>query len=155
MKPRVPAVLLYTMMAFAWLAPAYAAAEPVSATTPGPSLYQRLGGNDALAAVTDDFVARLATDAQLGRFFQGLSTDSQKKLRQHVVDFLCSATGGPCAYAGRDMKTAHTGLHISEDDWNATVKHLVETLDKFKVAEREKGEVLNALSALKGDTVGR
>ena len=72
-----------------------------------------------------------------------------------MIDFLCVATGGPCVYTGQDMKTAHTGLHISDDDWNASVKHLVETLDKFKVPEKEKGEVLGAISGLKGDIVGR
>jgi hemoglobin len=117
--------------------------------------YHRLGGYDAIAAVTDDFIGRLAGDPQLHRFFTGLSTDSQKKLRQHVVDFLCSATGGPCVYTGRDMKTSHTGLGITEADWDFSVKHLVATLDKFKVPEKEKNEVLGAISGLKGDIVGR
>jgi len=120
-----------------------------------PSLYKRLGGYDALAAVTDDFIGRLATDPQLGRFFVGLSTDSKNRVRQHVIDFLCAATGGPCLYLGRDMKTAHTGLNITESDWNVSVKDLVATLDKFKVPEKEKGEVLAAISGLKGDIVGR
>jgi len=120
-----------------------------------PSLYKRLGGYDALAAVTDDFIGRLATDPQLGRFFVGLSTDSKNRVRQHVIDFLCAATGGPCLYLGRDMKTAHTGLNITEGDWNVSVKALVATLDKFKVPEKEKGEVLAAISGLKGDIVGR
>ncbi|MBI2681755.1 MAG: group 1 truncated hemoglobin [Acidobacteriales bacterium] len=117
------------------------------------TLYQRLGGYDALAAVTDDFLGRLTTDAQMKRFFVGASTDSQKKIRQHIVDFLCAATGGPCAYIGRDMKTAHTGLGITGSDWDLTVKHLVATLDKFKVPEKEKGEVLAAISGLKKDIV--
>jgi hemoglobin len=120
-----------------------------------PSLYKRLGGYDALAAVTDDFTARLATDPTLGRFFKGHSTDSQKRLRDHIIDFLCVATGGPCSYTGRDMKTVHTGLNITEEDWNLSVKHLVATLDKFKVPEKEKQEVLTAISGLKGDIVGR
>ena len=120
-----------------------------------PSLYKRLGGYDAIAAVTDDFLGRLATDPQLKRFFVGHSTDSLTQIRQHIVDFLCQATGGPCAYHGRDMKTAHTGLGITEDDWSASVKDLVATLDKFKVPEKEKGEVLAAISGLKGDIVGR
>jgi len=72
-----------------------------------------------------------------------------------VVDFLCVATGGPCKYTGRDMKTVHTGLKITESDWNSMVKHLVGTLDKFKVPEKEKSDVLTALSGLKGDIVGR
>ena len=73
----------------------------------GPTLYKRLGGYDAIAAVTDDFIGRLAADKQLSRFLVGLSVDSQKKLRQHVVDQLCEATGGPCLYTGRAMKAAH------------------------------------------------
>ena len=67
------------------------------------SLYKRLGGYDALAAVTDDFIKGLATDKQLGRFFIGASTDSQKRIRQLVLDQLCAATGGPCYYIGRSM----------------------------------------------------
>jgi len=120
---------------------------------PQPSLYKRLGGYDAIAAVTDDFIGRLATDKQLARFFAGHSEDSLKKIRQHVVDQLCAATGGPCVYTGRDMKTSHKGMGITEADWNASVGHLVATLDKFKVPEREKKEVLGAVSALKKDIV--
>ena len=117
------------------------------------TLYQRLGGYDAIAAVTDDFIGRLATDKQLSRFFAGHSEDSLKKIRQHVVDQLCAATAGPCVYTGRDMKTSHKGMGISEADWSSAVTHLVATLDKFKVPEKEKGEVLAAVSSLKGDIV--
>ncbi len=117
------------------------------------SLYERLGGYDALAAVTDDFIGRLASDPDLARFFGGLSLDSQKRLRQLVVDQLCEATGGPCLYIGRDMKTAHAGLGISEADWERAVQHLVATLDKFNVPERERDEVLAAISGMKDDIV--
>ena len=144
--------LYFTLAAFAAVAPFYAATPQAFAQQPS-SLYHRLGGYDAIAAVTDDFVGRLGADPQLKRFFTGLSVDSQKRLRQHVVDFLCVATGGPCVYTGRDMKTAHTGLGITEDDWSSAVKHLVATLDKFKVPEKEKGEVLGAISGLKGQIV--
>jgi len=118
-----------------------------------PTLYKRLGGYDAIAAVTDEFIARLAGDKQLVRFLVGLSTDSQKKLRQHVVEQLCEATGGPCIYTGRSMKTSHTGLNITESDWQATVNHLVAALDKFKVPEKEKNELLAIASSLKPDIV--
>ena len=117
------------------------------------SLYTRLGGYDAIAAVTDDFVGRLASDPQLSKFFVGHSTDSLHRIRQLVVDQLCAATGGPCFYVGRDMKTSHKGLGISEADWQVTVKHLVASLDKFKVPAQEKSEVLGALTALKNDIV--
>ena len=117
------------------------------------SLYQRLGGYDAIAAVSDDFIGRLVASKRLKRFVVGLSDDSKKKLRQHLVDFLCNATGGPCLYLGRDMKTSHTGLGIDEDDWKEGVDALVATLEKFKVPEKEKGEVLAAVGGLKKDIV--
>lgn len=117
------------------------------------TLYQRLGGYDALAAVSDDFIGRLANSKQLGKFVVGLSDDSKKKLRQHLVDFLCNATGGPCLYVGRDMKTVHTGLGITGKDWDESVKLLTETLDKFKVPDQEKSEVLAAVGSLKDDIV--
>jgi hemoglobin len=96
--------------------------------TPNP-LYKRLGGYDAIAAVTDSFIGRLAGDAQLARFFSGHGTDSKQRLRQHIVDFLCMATGGPCVYKGRDMKTTHAGLGITTADRDRSVMHLVATLD--------------------------
>jgi len=130
----------------------FAAAQQASGNQ---TLYTRLGGYDAIVAVTQDFVTRLATDPQLGRFFVGLNDVSKARVEAHVVDFLCKATGGPCIYTGQDMKTAHTGLHITEADWNASNAHLTETLNKFKVPAKEQSEVMSALSALKGDIVGR
>jgi len=117
------------------------------------SLYQRIGGYDALAAVVDDFVVRLVTDKQFDRFFAGHSTDSKKRIRQHILDQFCAATGGPCIYTGRDMKTSHMGLGITEAEWDAAAKHLTASLDKFKVPEKEKGEVLAFVTTLKKDIV--
>lgn len=151
MKKLLP-FLYCTLTAFAAVAPFYVA-PPQALAQQQKSLYQRLGGYDALAAVTDDFIGRLATDAQLKRFFIGHNKEGLARIRQHVIDFLCNATGGPCAYIGQDMKTAHAGLGITEDDWNASVKDLVATLDKFKVPEKEKNEVLSAISSLHGDIV--
>jgi hemoglobin len=123
------------------------------ATGAGPTLYKRLGGYDAIAAVTDDFLGRLAADKQMSRFFVGVSADSLRKLRQHVVDQLCEATGGPCYYFGRSMKTVHAGLGIAESDWQVTVKHLTATLDQFKVPEKERSEVVTLFASLKSDIV--
>jgi hemoglobin len=117
------------------------------------TLYKRLGGYDAIAAVTDDFIGRMAADKSLQKFFVGHSKESLGRIRQLVVDQLCAATGGPCIYIGRDMKSSHQGMGISESDWNAAVAHLVATLDKFKVPEREKKEVLGAVSGFKNDIV--
>jgi hemoglobin len=117
------------------------------------SLYKRLGGYDALAAVTDDFLGRLLKDKMFTKFFTGASNDTKKKIRQHIVDFLCVATSGPCVYRGRDMKTSHEGLMITKAEWDASVKHLTATLDKFKVPAKEKGEVLAAVGTLEKDIV--
>ena len=119
------------------------------------SLYDRLGGYNAVAAVVDDFVGRLVTDKQFERFFVGHSTDSKKRIRQHIVDQLCAAAGGPCIYTGRTMKDSHMGLNISEADWDAAAKHLVASLDKFKVGEQEKKDLLAFVTSLKGDIVDK
>ena len=117
------------------------------------SLYERVGGYNALAAVVDDFVGRLVADKQFEKFFAGHSIDSKKRIRQHILDQFCAATGGPCVYTGRDMKTTHAGLGITEADWDAAAKHLAASLDKFKVPEKEKGEVLAFVTSLKKDIV--
>jgi hemoglobin len=117
------------------------------------SLYERLGGYNAIAAVVDDFVGRLVADKQFEHFFAGHSTDSKKRIRQHIVDQFCAAAGGPCIYTGRTMKESHAGLNISEADWDAAAKHLVATLDKFKVPEPEKNELLAFVTSLKADIV--
>jgi hemoglobin len=117
------------------------------------SLYARLGGYDAIAAVVDDFIGRLVADKRFAKFFVGHSEDSLKKIRQHIVDQFCAGAGGPCLYTGRDMKTTHHGLGITNADWDAAVKHLTASIDKFKVAEKEKGELLAFVATLKKDIV--
>lgn len=128
--------------------PALAQAQPA-----GKTLYARLGGFDAVAAVVDDFIGRLAKDPQIGQFFKGFSQDSLKKIRQRVVEQFCEGTGGPCFYTGRDMKTAHKGMGLSESDWQKAAGHLVATLDKFKVPKKEKDELLAFVTKQKADIV--
>ena len=117
------------------------------------TLYERVGGYNALAAVVDDFIGRLVSDKQFEKFFAGHSTDSKKRIRQHILDQFCVATGGPCVYTGRTMKSSHAGLGINNADWDAAAKHLVASLDKFKVPEKEKGEILAFVTTLKNDIV--
>ena len=128
-------------------------AASIPARAQQKSLYERVGGYDALAAVVDDFVGRLVADKQFEKFFAGHSIDSKKRIRQHILDQFCAATGGPCVYTGREMKTTHAGLGITEADWNAAAKHLTESLDKFKVPEKEKNELLAFVTSLKKDIV--
>jgi hemoglobin len=117
------------------------------------SLYKRLGGYDAIAAVTDDFIGRLAANKELSRFFVGHSDDSKGKIRNHLIDMVCMATGGPCNYIGRDMKTVHKGMMISENDWNIMAGLFVETLNKFKVPKKEQDELLAIVGTTKKDIV--
>ena len=135
-----------------WVA-VQAAALAQAPAAPAPSLYKRLGGYDAIAAVTDEFIARFAADKSLSRFLVGLSDSSKARLRQLVVDQICVATGGPCLYTGRDTKTAHKGLGITEADWNTSAKLLSDSLDKFKVPQKEHDEFMGIVASLKKDTV--
>jgi hemoglobin len=144
---RAPAIAALALLTLTFVAP-LAAHEPSAS-----SLYKRLGGYDAIAAVVDDFIGRLATDPQLAKFFDSHSTDSLKRIRQLIVDQLCEATGGPCYYTGRTMKVSHDGLKITQAEWELAVKHLTATLDKFKVGEKERGELFAAVGALQGDIV--
>jgi hemoglobin len=115
------------------------------------SLYDRLGGKDAITAVVDDFVGNVAGDKRINAFFANADIPG---LKQKLVDQICSATGGPCTYGGKDMKTAHQGMGVKEADFNALVEDLVKSLDKFKVGEKEKADLLGALGGMKGDIVG-
>jgi hemoglobin len=122
---------------------------------PEPTLYQRLGGREAIKLVVDDFVANMAADPRVNGRFKGLDAARVAKLQTNLADQICDATGGPCAYLGRDMKTTHTGMGITEAEWNATVEDLVKSLNKFKVKEKEQQELLSALGAMKKDIVGQ
>ena len=117
------------------------------------SLYQRLGGYDAIVAVVDDFFGKMGQDEQMKGFFEGISKEHFKRTSQLTVDFICQAAGGPCYYSGRSMKTTHKGMGISESDWNRAAALLTETLDKFNVPAREKQEVLAMVTGLKTDIV--
>jgi hemoglobin len=144
------------VVAVAQASPASMNASMVTATAgvqDKKSLYDRLGGYNAVAAVVDDFIGHLVADKRFTKFFAGHSEDSLKKIRQHIVDQFCAAAGGPCLYTGRDMKTSHKGLGITGDDWDAAAKHLVESLDKFNVPKAEKDDLLAFVTSLRKDIV--
>jgi hemoglobin len=119
---------------------------------PQKSLYDRLGGQPAVTAVVDDFVGNVAADNRINGFFA--RTDIPR-LKKNLVDQICQGTGGPCMYTGRDMRTAHKGMNITDAQFNALVEDLVKTLDKFKVPEKEKGELLGVLGPMKPQIVGQ
>ena len=117
------------------------------------TLYARLGGYDAVAAVCDDLLPRLMADAQLARFWQNRAADSIRREKQLLVDFLCASAGGNLYYTGRDMPASHKGMGISASDWELFLGHLKATLDKFKVPQRERSEVLAFVESTKADIV--
>lgn len=114
------------------------------------SLFDRLGGKDAITAVVDEFLKNVVADKRINEFFK---KSDAAKLKGLLVDQVCAATGGPCKYTGKDMKTAHAGMKITEAHFNALVEDLVKALDKFKVGAKEKEELLGALGGMKGDIV--
>ena len=117
------------------------------------TLYTRLGGYDNLAAVANDLLPRLMADPLLGRFWQHRGEDGIQREKQLLIDFLCSSTGGPMTYVGRNMATTHKGMQINEKDWGNFTTHLTATLELFLVPEKEKSEVLGFADSLKKDIV--
>ena len=117
------------------------------------SLYERLGGYDGVVGAADAILPRLIDDAQLGRFWQNRGQDGIARERQLLIDYLCSAAGGPMYYTGRDMKVTHEGMAISESDWSLFTGHVAAALDSLSVGEPERGDVLGFIESLKGDIV--
>lgn len=119
------------------------------------TLYDRLGGKVAIVAVVDEFVGRVAADTRINGFFKDTAADPARlaAFKGKLVDQICEASGGPCKYTGKDMKTAHAGMGITEADFNALVEDLSGALDKFHVATADKNTLLGVLSPMKKDIV--
>jgi len=128
-----------------------AAAVDTSAKAAAPrSLFDRLGGQSAITAVVDSFVAIVAKDARINKKFARSDIGRVKRM---LVDQICAQTGGPCTYSGRNMKEAHQNMGVTEGEFNALVEDLVTTLNAFNVPKPEQDELLNALGTMKGDIV--
>jgi hemoglobin len=134
---------------------AAALALPALSADKDKSLYERLGGKKSITAVVDEFVGRVAMDARINHYFAQTAADParMKKFKLNLVYQICQATGGPCRYTGKSMKDAHAGMGITSADFNALVEDLSGALDKFKVKDKEKNELLGALAPMKSDIV--
>ncbi|MCA9248681.1 MAG: group 1 truncated hemoglobin [Planctomycetales bacterium] len=117
------------------------------------TLYERLGGYDAIAAVAANLLPRLQGDDALRRFWDHRGADGLAREKQLLIDFLCAASGGPLYYTGRDMKTAHAGMRISASDWSAFIDHLGATLDAFELPAQERHEVIAFIESTKAEIV--
>ena len=125
----------------------------IQAENHGKSLYDRLGGYGAISAVVDDFAPKLFDDPQVGKFFVGMGADTRESFRQKNKNLVCNVTGGPCKIISRSAKVTHSGLGITESDFNVVAQHLVDTLNKFNVPEKEQKELLAIINTLKADIV--
>jgi hemoglobin len=114
------------------------------------SLYERLGGTDALTAVTLAFVERAGKDDRINQKF---ARTDLARLTKEFVDQLCGATGGPCTYTGRSMTQAHADMGVTNGEFDAFIEDLVAILDNFKVGKAEQGELLSLLSSFRGEIV--
>jgi hemoglobin len=126
-----------------------------STSTAAPSLYRRLGGREGIATVVGDFTTNMASDPRVNERFKGMKPAAVEKFKSNLADQICDATGGPCSYLGKDMKTAHQGMKITEAEWNATVENLVKALDRNNVDAKSKQELLAILGPMKTDIVGQ
>ena len=137
---------------FAFVSLAVALDAPAQAQK---SLYDWLGGKTAIVAVVDDFVANCAADTRINKFFAATAADKNRltAFKNKLVDQICEAAGGPCKYTGRDMKTAHAGMGISNADFNALVEDLTKSLNTFKVAKAEQDQLLAVLGPMRPQIV--
>ena len=117
------------------------------------SLYERLGGYDAITVFVNNLLPRLQGDSQLGRFWQHRSTDGVAREKQLLIDYLCACSGGPMYYTGRDMKLSHAGMKISESDWSAFLQHAAATMEALEIGKAECDDVAAFVLSLKGDIV--
>jgi hemoglobin len=116
---------------------------------PSVTLYDRVGRYDGISAITDEYLKGIRADPKLMHFSGGRSADSLRRAKQLLKDQLCSLTGGPCTYIGRDMKTAHSGLGITPEDWAANMKYMAAALDAAKVGGADKTEFLAIVDSLR------
>ena len=117
------------------------------------SLYDRLGGYDGITAFANDLLPRLQGDHQLARFWQNRGEDGILREKQLLIDYLCASAGGPMYYTGRDMKTSHRGMKITESDWSIFLQHAGATMEALRVPEQERDEVVAFVLSLKKDIV--
>ena len=114
------------------------------------SLYERLGGVDAITAVTRAAVDRQMKDDRINQKYARTNVD---RLIKEFVDQICQATGGPCTYTGRSMTEAHHNMVVTNGEFQAFVEDVVAVLDDFKVGKAEQDELLNILAPLQGEIV--
>ena len=146
----IPVAALVFSVVFAAVQSTVAAPQRKTTKAEKKTLYDRLGKKDGITSVVNDFVSNVGADQRINKFFAKTDLD---KLKLHLVNQICEASGGPCKYTGRSMKEAHQGMGVSGSDFNALVDDLVKSLNKFNVGKTEQDELLGVLGGMKGEIV--
>ena len=121
-----------------------------------PSLYERLGGVYAIAAVVDDFIDRIMVDSRLNanpKVDEAHYRVSKAGFKYLVTEQVCWAAGGPQVYSGRSMRDSHAHLEITEFEWQSFLGDLRQSFDKFEVPATEQAELLAIVESTKSDIV--
>ena len=134
-----------------WLALLFGCAAQPPHPMPEPTLYQRLGGLDAITAVVDTAIGNIAADARINQRFGNTEIP---RLKKSLVELVCARTGGPCTYTGRNMADTHDGMNIRDAEFDALIDDFAKAFDKFKMPAREKSELLGALGQMRNSIVG-
>ncbi len=109
------------------------------------ALFQALGGTEKITAFTKDFVARLAADNRIGKYFQGVDLDH---LAQMLTEQFIELSGGPVKYSGREMTEVHQGLGIHNADFNRLAEDLQVSMDKFDVPFTTQSRLIALLASM-------
>lgn len=117
------------------------------------SLYDRLGGYDAIVVFAGKLISQAQSDSLLGRFWANRGEDRIARELQMLVDYLVRETGGQMYYTGRDMALSHAGMGITDADWTRFLEIVVSVAGELGVGAQEGSEVLAFLDSLKNDIV--
>lgn len=136
-------LLLMMILTFMWTTFSLSLAET------DRSLYERLGGYDAISSVVDVFLTKVWEDPVVGRFFVGMGTDTRNQLKQKNTNLMCASTGGPCKIINRPLDQTHVGLGITDKEFDIVAGHLCTTLKEFKVPQKEYDELMTKVGGLR------
>ena len=152
---RVAIGLCVVLAAGCTAAPPVKHAPPAAKAAAGAksdALYRALGGTDGIGKVVDAALAEIHGDLRINIFFE--KTD-MADLRRLLIEQICAATGGPCEYTGRSMEEAHSGLNLSDADFDAFVEDLVRAMDSQNVPKDLQKQLLGLLGPMRPQVVGQ
>ena len=130
-------------------------AEPEDAGPPAPkSLFERLNGKEGIDKLVDSLVQNVSADGKLKKSFSKIKGDKLDNFKKSLSEQICEISGGPCKYAGKDMKSAHDNISINDGQWDAFVQDFSAAMDENKIEENDKNELMALFAPLRSDIVG-